>query len=181
MHTAHWLSDVFNHPTLAGSLAIAVKTTVVYLFLIVGLRILGKRELGQMTIYDVVLLIVLANSVQNSMVGQDNSLCGGLIAAVVLLVLNKMFNTILGRSMHLRAVMVGEPLLILNHGHLIYSHMAKEGITKDQVMAALREHGLTSLDQAQIAVLEVDGSISVVPADTSILHGRRHYRALRLT
>jgi uncharacterized membrane protein YcaP (DUF421 family) len=180
-HLVRWVTDVFNHPDLRGSVIIAAKTTVVYLFLVFGLRILGKRELGQMTIYDVVLLIVLANSVQNSMVGQDTTLCGGLIAGGVLLSLNKLFNLALGRSMHLRAVMVGEPRLILNNGHLIYSHMAKEGITKDQVMAALREHGLSNLEQAQIAVLEVDGSISVVPADAGVLHGRRHFRALRLS
>jgi len=176
-----WLLDVFDHPDTMGVIVIAAKTTIVYLFLVLGLRLLGKRELGQMTIYDMVLLIVLANSVQNSMVGQDNSLVGGLVAGSILLILNKLFNLAMIRSTKLRAVMVGEPRLILNHGHLIYSHMAKEGITKDQVMAALREHGLTSLAEAQIAVLEVDGSISVVPADTNVLHSRRHFRALRLS
>jgi uncharacterized membrane protein YcaP (DUF421 family) len=181
MDMFHWLVDVFDHPTTVGVIVIAAKTTVVYLFLIVGLRVLGKRELGQMTIYDVVLLIVLANSVQNSMVGSDDSLVGGLVAGGVLLILNKLFNLAITRSNRLRAVMVGEPRLILNHGHLIYSHMAKEGITEDQVMAALREHGLTSLDEAQIAVLEVDGSISVVPTEASVLHSTRHYRALRLS
>ena len=155
----HWLMDVFDHPDALGLAFIAAKTTAVYLFLVVGLRLLGKRELGQMTIYDMVLLIVLANSVQNAMVGTDTTLVGGLVAGAMLLLLNKLFNIAMGRSVKLRAAMVGEPRLILNHGHLIYSHMAKEGVTKDQVMAALREHGLTSLDQAQIAVLEVDGSI----------------------
>jgi uncharacterized membrane protein YcaP (DUF421 family) len=178
---AHWLSDVFDHPDWYGSIIIGAKTTIVYLFLVIGLRFLGKRELGQMTIYDMVLLIVLANSVQNAMVGSDNSLVGGLVAGGMLLILNKLFNLALGRSVRMRALMVGEPRLILNNGHLIYSHMAKEGITKDQVMAALREHGLTNLAQARIAVLEVDGSISVVPAETGVLHSRRHYRALRLS
>jgi uncharacterized membrane protein YcaP (DUF421 family) len=177
----HWLADVFDHPDLIGSFVIAAKTTIVYLFLVVGLRLLGKRELGQMTIYDLVLLIVLANSVQNSMVGSDTSLFGGLIAGATLLILNKLLNSAMNRSKRLRSLMVGEPRLILNNGKLIYSHMAKEGITKEQVMAALREHGLNSLDQAQIAVLEVDGSISVVPSESNVLHGRRHYRALRLS
>jgi uncharacterized membrane protein YcaP (DUF421 family) len=178
---SHWLADVFDHPNLYGTIVIAAKTTAVYLFLVVGLRLLGKRELGQMTIYDLVLIIVLANSVQNSMVGSDNSLCGGLAAGATLLILNKAFNKLMSHSARLRALMIGEPRLIMNHGKLIYSHMAKEGITKEQVMAALREHGLNSLEQAQIAVLEVDGSISVVPADSSVLHGRKHYRALRLS
>ena len=176
-----WLSNVFNHPDGIGILIIVAKTSIVYLFLVIGLRLLGKRELGQMTIYDLVLLIVLANAVQNSMVGSDSSLVGGLVAGGTLLLWNKLLNLAMGRSSKLRTVMVGEPRLILNKGHLIYSHMQKEGVTKEQVMAALREHGLTSLEQAQMAVLEVDGSISVVPSDTGVLHSRRHYRALRLS
>src|SRR5258708_39290645 len=74
----HWLSDVFTHPDPLGLAMIAGKVTVIYLFLVVGLRLLGKRELGQMTIYDLVLIIVLANSVQNAMVGTDTSLVGGI-------------------------------------------------------------------------------------------------------
>lgn len=175
-----WLSDVFDHPNLTGLLIIAAKTAAIYVFLVIGLRVLGKRELGQMTVYDLVLLIVIANAVQNAMVGTDATLCGGIVAAVTLMVLNKALNLAMLRSRKLRAAMIGEPLLIVNHGHLLRAHMAKEGITKDQVMAALREHGLTKLEDAQIAVLEVDGSISVVPVASNVLHGRRHYRALRL-
>jgi len=83
----HWLADVFSHPNPLGLLIIAGKTTAVYLFLVLGLRLLGKRELGQMTVYDLVLLIVLANSVQNAMVG-DTTLAGGLVAGTTLLILN---------------------------------------------------------------------------------------------
>jgi uncharacterized membrane protein YcaP (DUF421 family) len=175
-----WIIDVFNAPSPIGIAIIAGKTAIVYIFLVIGLRLLGKRELGQMTIYDLVLLIVIANSVQNAMVGSDTSLVGGLVAGAVLLLMNYFLNLAMLRSKRVRRAMVGEPRLILNHGKLIYSHMAKEGITKDQVMAALREHGLTSLDQAQIAVLEVDGSISVVPTDSNVMHTKRHFRAIRL-
>jgi uncharacterized membrane protein YcaP (DUF421 family) len=175
-----WILDVFNSPSPAGIAIIAGKVTIVYAFLVIGLRILGKRELGQMTIYDLVLLIVLANAVQNAMVGSDNSLVGGLVAGGVLLVWNFLFNQLMLRSKRLRRTMIGEPRLILNHGKLITAHMKAEGITKDQVMAALREHGIASIDQAQIAVLEVDGSISVVPANSSVLKTKRHYRALRI-
>ncbi len=178
---SQWLNDVFSHPDTMGCIYIVAKVTVVYLFLVIGLRLLGKRELGQMTVYDLVLLIVLANAVQNAMVGTDTSLVGGLIAGTTLLILNRLFNAAMNRSKHLRAVMVGEPSLIVNNGHLIRPHMQKEGVTKEQVMAALREHGLTRLDQAQIAVLEVDGSISVVPSGSNVMRSRRHFRALRLT
>jgi len=177
---ATWLKQVFDHPDATGSLIIAAKTLLVYLFLIVGLRLLGKRELGQMNIFDLVLIIVLGNSVQNAMMNNDNSLVGGLIAGTVLLIVNRVFNTVLQRSKRAERVMVGQPMLILNGGIPIESRMQREGVTHDQLMTALREHGLTRLDQAKMCVLEVDGSISVVPEDSEILKTRRHFKALRM-
>ncbi len=175
-----WLKQVFDHPDARGSLIIAAKTLVIYLFLIIGLRLLGKRELGQMNIFDLVLIIVLGNAVQNAMMNNDNSLVGGLIAATVLLIVNRIFNTILQRSKKAERLMVGQPMLILNEGTIITPHMQREGVTHDQLMTALREHGLTRLDQARMCVLEVDGSISVVPQDSEVLKTRRHFKALRM-
>src|ERR1700722_3521846 len=93
-----WLSEVFSHPAGMSNAqylnvigGIALKTTVIYLFLVIGLRLLGKRELGQMNIYDLVLIIVLANAVQNAMVGDDNTILGGITAATTLLLLNRFF------------------------------------------------------------------------------------------
>src|SRR5437667_7185399 len=111
------LAEVFTRPTPLGVLIIAGKTTVVYLFLVFGLRLLGKRELGQMNIYDLVLIIVLANSVQNAMVGNDNTLLGGLVAAATLLILNRLFTLVLTSSRKIERFMVGNPVLIVNHGH----------------------------------------------------------------
>ncbi len=175
-----WLAEVFSHPDAAGAAAIAGKTTIIYLFLVVGLRLLGKRELGQMTIYDLVLIIVLANAVQNAMVGDDNSLAGGMVAALTLLILNRLFNLLLVRSPRIEKAMVGEPVLIVNDGKLIRDRMKHEGVTHDQVMEALREHGIERLDQAHMCVLEVDGSISCVPKDSKVHRTRRHYKALRM-
>ncbi len=177
---AEWLKQVFDHPNLVGSLIIAAKTFVVYVFLIIGLRLLGKRELGQMNIFDLVLIIVLGNAVQNAMMNNDNSLFGGLISATTLLVVNRIFNIVLHRSRHVERAMVGEPMLILNDGLPLQDRMKREGITHDQLMTALREHGLTRLDQARMCVLEVDGSISVVPTDTETLKTRRHFKAIRM-
>jgi uncharacterized membrane protein YcaP (DUF421 family) len=175
-----WLKQVFDHPDATGSLVIAGKTLVVYLFLIAGLRLLGKRELGQMNIFDLVLIIVLGNSVQNAMMNNDNSLVGGLIAGTVLLILNRAFNIVLQRSKKAERLMVGHPMLILSEGVPIDVQMKHEGVTHDQLMTALREHGLTRLDQAKMCVLEVDGSISVVPEDSEVLKTRRHFKALRM-
>lgn len=178
----NWLANVFTHPpTVTEALLIAGKTAVIYLFLVAGLRMLGKRELGQMTIYDLVLVIVLANAVQNSMVGPDSTLAGGMIAALTLLIMNRIFSIILSRSTKVEHFMVGEPMLILNDGKLILERMAREGVTREQVMAALREHGMEKLEQAHMCVLEIDGTISVVPCESNVHRTRRHYRALRLS
>lgn len=175
-----WLNQVFDHPDLHGSLIIALKTLVIYAFLIAGLRVLGKRELGQMTIYDLVLIIVLGNAVQNAMMNNDNSLGGGLIASTVLLIANRLLNLALRKSKRLETLMVGDPLLLLNEGKPIESHMAREGITLEQLKTALREHGLTSFSEARMAVLEIDGTISVVPNEAQVLRTKRRFKALRL-
>ncbi len=175
-----WIIEVMSHPTLHGALLICLRTTVVYLFLIGGLRLLGKRELGQMTIYDLVLMIVIANAVQNAMVGDDATLVGGLVSATSLLVLNRLFNFLLARSKSIERVMVGVPIVIMNHGKLLPDVMKREGITHEQIMAALREHGMSRPEDATTCIMEVDGTISVVPVSSKVHRGRRHYRALRL-
>lgn len=177
---SHVLHSVFATPAPFVLLGIVGKTTVVYLFLVAGLRLLGKRELGQMTIYDLVLMIVLANAVQNAMVGDDTTLAGGLAAALTLLVLNRLLTLAMLHSKRLERAMVGGPVLLVNHGHLLDLRCHREGITRDQIMAALREHGLDDLKDANMCVLEVDGTISVVPKQATIHRTRRHYRALRL-
>jgi uncharacterized membrane protein YcaP (DUF421 family) len=171
---------VFDHPDAAGCLIIAGKSLIIYVFLIGGLRLLGKRELGQMNIYDLVLIIVLGNSVQNAMMNGDNSLVGGLIAATVLLVANRLFGQLMHRSVKLERAMVGQPILVVNHGVPIKSRMDREGISFEQLMQALREHGLYRVEDAKMAILEVDGTISVVPQDSEVLRTKRHFKALRM-
>ncbi|MEP6756254.1 MAG: YetF domain-containing protein [Chthonomonadales bacterium] len=175
-----WLSEVFSHPTWIGALIISGKTIIVYLFLVGGLRLLGKRELGQMTIYDLVLMIVLANAVQNAMVRNDSSLVGGLVAGLTLLVINRLFSLLLARSSAMERLMVGEPVLILSGGKPLKKKMEAEGVTYDELLTALREHGLTRPEDAEMCVLEVDGSISVVAVGNTVHRSRRHYRAVRL-
>ena len=181
MTISHWLAQVFSHPDPAGLLLIAGKTTVIYLFLIAGLRLLGKRQLGQMTIYDLVLIIVLANAVQNAMVGEDTTLVGGLVSATTLLALNRLFTLIVTRSDRMERFMVGNPVLLLNDGALVPDHLRREGVTREQVMAALHEHGLDSFEQVHMCVLEVDGTISVVPKEAEVFQTRRHFKGLRLS
>jgi len=175
-----WINSVFSAPTPAGMLVIAGKTLVVYIFLVIGLRVTGKRQLGQMTLYDVILIIVLANAVQNSMVGDDTTLLGGIIAAVTLLIISRIFSFALARNKKIESVMVGQPSLIIRSGKLIIEHMDREGITEEQVAAALREHGMMEVSEVEMGVLEVDGTISIVPANGTVHRTRRHYKGLRL-
>jgi uncharacterized membrane protein YcaP (DUF421 family) len=174
------LKDVFDYPTLHTGLVIAAKTTVVYVVLIAGLRLLGKRELGQMSLYDLVLIVILGNAVQNAMIDNDNTLVGGIIAATVLLLINRLLNTLIGRSSRVAHVLIGEPSLLVFDGKIIEAQMERQGVSREQLDAALREHGLEGLDGVHMVVLEVDGTMSVVPSTAPVLKSRRHYRGLRL-
>ncbi len=157
---------------------IALRTAVVYLVVLVGMRLAGKREMGQMTIFDLVLLLLIANAVQNAMVGPDTSLVGGLLAALVLLMLNALVARLRLRWPRLRRAIEGSPTLLVLHGAVIEEHLRREGLDLDTLQAAFREHGIAEISKVEMAVLEIDGSISVVPTDEHTKHVRRKVRAI---
>jgi uncharacterized membrane protein YcaP (DUF421 family) len=146
-------------------LQIVVRTGIIYLLVLIGVRLSGKREVGQMTPFDLTLLLLLSNSVQNAMTGPDTSLAGGAVAACTLLVLNYGVAAVSGSNRRLRRLIQGEPSLLVHDGKVIESHMARERVSLDELHRALREHGINSCDQVALAVLEVDGSISCLKYD----------------
>ena len=146
-------------------LQIVVRTGIIYLLVLIGVRLSGKREVGQMTPFDLTLLLLLSNSVQNAMTGPDTSLAGGAVAACTLLVLNYGVAAVSGSNRRLRRLIQGEPSLLVHDGKVIESHMARERVSMDELHRALREHGINSCDQVALAVLEVDGSISCLKYD----------------
>ena len=146
-------------------LQIVLRTGVIYLLVLIGVRLSGKREVGQMTPFDLTLLLLLSNSVQNAMTGPDTSLTGGAVAACTLLVLNYGVAAVSGSNRRLRRLIEGEPSLLVHDGKIIQSHMARERVSMDELHRALREHGISSCDQVALAVLEVDGSISCLKYD----------------
>jgi uncharacterized membrane protein YcaP (DUF421 family) len=146
-------------------LQIALRTGVIYLLVLIGVRLSGKREVGQMTPFDLTLLLLLSNSVQNAMTGPDTSLLGGAVAASTLLLLNYLVANVSGKNRRLRRLIEGEPSLLVHDGKVIESHMARERVSMDELHRALREHGINSCDQVALAVLEVDGSISCLKYD----------------
>jgi uncharacterized membrane protein YcaP (DUF421 family) len=144
---------------------IPLRTAIVYGIVLIGVRLAGKREIGQMTSFDLVLLLLLSNAVQNAMTGPDNSLTGGVEAALTLFVLNVGIVYAAFRLPSVQRGLGGSATLLINNGHIIRENLKHELITEDELLAALREHGCVSPTDVALAVLEVDGSISVVRRD----------------
>jgi uncharacterized membrane protein YcaP (DUF421 family) len=146
-------------------LTIALRTTIIYLLVLAGVRLSGKREVGQMTPFDLTLLLLLSNSVQNAMTGPDTSLVGGMVAATVLLVLNYLVANVSGANRRFRKFIQGEPSMLIHDGQIIEAHMAKEHVSMDELQRAMREHGINDYHQVALGVLEVDGSMSFLKYD----------------
>jgi uncharacterized membrane protein YcaP (DUF421 family) len=144
---------------------IVLRTVVIYLIVLLGVRLSGKREVGQMTPFDLTLLLLISNSVQNAMTGPDTSLVGGIAAAVTLLLLNYLIAELSGANRRFRKVIEGQPTLLVHDGQVLTAHMAKEHVSMDELERALREHGINSYHDVALAVLEVDGSISCLKYD----------------
>jgi len=155
---------------------ILIRTAVIYLFVLVGVRLSGKREVGQMTPFDLTLLLLLSNSVQNAMTGPDTSLVGGVVAAATLLILNYGVAEVAGMNRRFRKVIQGSPSLLIHNGELVMPHLAREHVSVDEVMRALREHGISCVQDVSLAVLEVDGSISVLRYDDVRPEAQPHKR-----
>ena len=152
-------------PGASVALQIVLRTGVIYLIVLIGVRLSGKREVGQMTPFDLTLLLLLSNSVQNAMTGPDTSLVGGVVAACTLLVLNYFVADLSGANRRFRRFIQGQPSLLIHDGKIIESHMAREHVSMDELQRALREHGISEYHQVALAVLEVDGSISCLKYD----------------
>lgn len=146
-------------------LQILLRTAAIYAVVLIGVRLSGKREVGQMTPFDLTLLLLISNAVQNAMTGPDTSLVGGVVAAGTLLLLNYFVAELSGANRRFRRFVQGQPSLLVHDGQVIASHMAKEHVSMDELQRALREHGINSYHDVALAVLEVDGSISCLKYD----------------
>jgi uncharacterized membrane protein YcaP (DUF421 family) len=156
--------------------AIIVRTLVVYGAVIVGFRLTGKRQIGQMAPFDLVLILLIANAVQNAMVGPDTSLIGGLISAGVLLLANAGVARVRTRIPFLERVVEGEPAVLVADGELVPEQIRRERIDMLELEQAVREHGLAGVSAVKMAVLEVDGTISIIPQDQDVIRTRKRFR-----
>lgn len=136
---------------------------IVYFFLIVLLRLTGKRQIGQMAPFDLVLLLVLSNALQNAMNGGDNSVTGGVISAVSLVTTNWLVGLVTYKSKRMEALVEGRPEVLIHNGKLFEKALQHTKITHHELMTALREAGCACIEDVRGALLETDGTISVIP------------------
>lgn len=162
--------DLF-HPSVAPWEFI-VRCVVIDVVLLVFLRVFGKREVGQFTLYDLVLILLVANAVQPAMTGPDNSLAGGLVIIGVLV----LFNYLLGRldqNRFFHRLLVPSPRVIVRDGQFVEDALKHEGVDREECEMAIREHGIDKVSQVKLAVLEPDGTISVVPKESKTVRTKR--------
>ncbi|HVO25362.1 MAG TPA: YetF domain-containing protein [Candidatus Margulisiibacteriota bacterium] len=144
-----------------------IRAMVVYFFLLVTLRLTGKRQLGQMSSFDLVVLLILSNTVQNAIIGNDNSITGGLIGAVTILGLNYGIARLTTVNKRFERLVEGAPTLLVHNGKVIEEHLRRELITRDELMAALRRQGILTLDEVRVVLLEETGAITAVRRERS--------------
>jgi uncharacterized membrane protein YcaP (DUF421 family) len=147
---------------LTGYMKIALSSVAVYLFIIVAIRLFGKKELAQLSIIDLVFILLISNAVQNAMVGSDSSLVGGLVAASALFMVNSLFKYLLYRFPKLSLAVQGTELMLIYKGQLNASNLIKARITQEELLEAVREHGVSEIREVDLAVLETDGNISII-------------------
>ncbi len=155
----------FGSVTAGGIVSTVLRSGVVYLTIYLALRLAGKRHVGQLSIVDFVLVLLVSNAVQNAMVGNDSSLLGGIVAAVTLILVNLALTRLVVRHERLASFLEGEPTLLVRDGRILDGALAREGIRSAELEAAIREHGFKDEGDVRAAILEIDGSISVVGMD----------------
>lgn len=143
-------------------LEIVIRSLVIYLFIILAIRVTGKKELAQLSVIDLVFILLISNAVQNAMVGENSSLLGGIIAAGTLFSVNVILKFLTYRYKNAKGLIEGDPVLLIHNGKIIRKNMNKEKIQKEELEAAVREHGLAKIEDVDLAILENDGNISII-------------------
>jgi len=141
---------------------IALKSIAVYVFIVAAIRLFGKKEFAQLSVVDLVFILLISNSVQNAMVGSDSSLPGGLVAAFALFLANYTLKKLEKHFPQVGHVIEGEPILLVYQGKIQAAGMKKADLTEDQLFASIREHGIEDVNLVDLAMFEIDGNISVI-------------------
>jgi uncharacterized membrane protein YcaP (DUF421 family) len=139
-----------------------LRPVVVYVFLIVGLRLAGKRELAQVNPFDFVVLMTLSNTVQNAIIGNDNSVTGGILGATTLLAINYAVVRIIYRNRKLGRIIEGRADVLMSNGRINRDHLARELICQEELQAAAHRQGIGSLHEVEKCLLEPNGTITFI-------------------
>ncbi|NHM01228.1 DUF421 domain-containing protein [Flavobacterium difficile] len=156
---------------------IVIRCICVYFFMVIALRIFGKKELSQLNASDIVLILLISNAVQNAMVGSDVSLEGGIIAAFSLFLINYVFKKVMLKSEFVKNLIQEKPEILIHDGIIDFKILSKLDITSEELDEVIREHGVENYKHVKLAMLEINGSISVISGDESLIqtkHKRNH-------
>jgi uncharacterized membrane protein YcaP (DUF421 family) len=146
---------------------IGIKSVSIYLFIILAIRVFGKKELSQLSVIDLVFILLISNSVQNAMVGNDTTVPGGMSAALGLFICNYIFRFFLRRSKKFSKFVQGEKIVMVLDGKVLHEGLRRAKMTEDELEMVIREHGVKDSTEADLVVLEIDGNVSVLTADYS--------------
>jgi uncharacterized membrane protein YcaP (DUF421 family) len=162
-------------------LDIIIRSLSVYLFMVIALRVFGKKQLSQLNTADVILILLISNSVQNAMVGNNTSLYGGIVAALALFIVNLLFKKVMLKSSFIKELVQDTPEILIHNGKIAFSTISKLGITNDELQEAMREHGVEYYKDVKLAMFEIDGSISIISGAEHLKqthHKRRVHKTL---
>ncbi len=154
-------------------LLIVLSSIAVYIFIIIAIRFFGKKELSQLSVFDLVFILLISNAVQNAMVLGNETLYGGLAAALSLFTANYLLKRLQLRFPKFGKLVQGDAIMLVYHGKIIPSHLRMAGISEEELVQAIREHGVASVSEVDLAVFEVDGNISVLSHDYTKKSQRR--------
>jgi len=160
---------------------ITLRSVAVYFFMIIALRIFGKKELSQLNTADVILILLISNSVQNAMVGSNTSLYGGIIAAFSLFLINYIFKKVMLKSKFIKELVQDKPEILIHNGKIEFKTIARLGITAEELEEAMREHGIEYYKDVKLAMFEIDGNISIISGNENLKqthHKRKAHKTL---
>lgn len=158
-------------------LDVVLRSLCVYLFMVIAIRLFGKNQLSQLNAGDVVLLLLISNAVQNAMVGENTSLQGGLIAALVLFIANFIVKRFMFSNRKFESFLEDDPVILVKDGKVDEQALNRVKISKSELDEAVREHGVDGIENVKLSVLEVDGNISVISEDE---HSKQtHYSRIK--
>jgi uncharacterized membrane protein YcaP (DUF421 family) len=139
-----------------------LRSLIVYVFLLVVFRVIGKRQVGQMTPFDLIVLLIISNVLQNAMIGPDNSVTGGLIGATTVVGVNWLVSRAAYANRKLERAIEGVPSVLVHHGHMIEANLRKENFSREDLISNLRSQGVFDIEEVRAAILEPSGKLSVL-------------------